>query len=171
MSWLGIIVIGIIFLVLVVVFPRTILSVIGIILAGGGALYLGEVTAARKSAERQASIEMTANFNEADCTADTPLKIIIANRSRNSADVVAKVDWNVAVYRPGYSSNIVDYSFKSFSDGRIKTTSEWATPYSSDKILAAGEVVEWCFPLPALAVSAPPASLKYEVTHKQVMFR
>lgn len=114
--------------------------------------YFFEARPNRILTERLEKVLVAVRYAPETCTAEAPLSVAIKNTGR---ETVAKITWSIQVFRPGYSSNIAEYS----------------SGYSSDRILARGESFQMCVPVPSLNSDArllDRAGLTYEVYGKWV---
>ena len=151
-----------VFLVLVFFLYRhtkTTLNVIGVVLAliVGAIAFIAYNNSSSQSTyvDRDSQVKVSVSYNATACSAAFPLRTTISN----SADTaISSIEWNVAAYVPGRSSNIVEYN-----------PSRW--PYSSDYILEANHQITLCYKAPELTELKEPSSLRWEANDPLIIFR
>jgi len=114
--------------------------------------YFFEARPNRILTERLEKVLVTVRYAPETCSAEAPLRVAITNTGR---ETVARVTWSMQVFRPGYSSNVAEYS----------------SGYESDRILKRGESIQICVAVPSLRSDArllDRAGLTYEVYGKWV---
>ena len=153
MIWVAII-IGII---LLIVFPKQVGILIGAVVAGIAGIYLYiQAEEDRKQKQRDAVVISVAYDTKA-CSEEYPLHVSVRNGSKK---VVNKVSWSIGAYRQGHSNNVVDYGY----------SSEYSTPYSSDKILNPRQGFGLCYKTPSIKGSHQPQSLNWSAVRKSIQF-
>lgn len=153
MIWIALI-IGII---LIFIFPKQmgILAALAVVGIAGVYLYLQAEENDRKKQRDAVSINIT--YGSPVCSSDFSLAVNIMNGSRKT---VTKVRWNIGAYKPGYSNNVVDYGY----------SSEYSTPYESDKILSPNQSFAVCYKTPKLNSGNKPDSVNWSAVSKSVVF-
>ncbi len=130
MAW----VVGIgIFLFLLFLFPRPVISLIILCAVAGGALFLYYYLGDKRRGSKIAGIDITVNYNIPKCSKDYPLEIRIKN---NSGSTINKIRFNLAGYREGFSEPI-------YGTGYDK--------YETDKIIPIGKTLWMCWKIPKLS--------------------
>ncbi len=147
---------AIIFLIVLIRFPRQTLSVIGLLIVGIIILWHTTITIpenARKA--RDGKIQLLVSYNTEVCSPEYPLNIVIVNKSDKT---IADTNWELAAYIPGHSSNLVDYS---------------GEDYSCDKIIKAGESWSICYKLPEKLESSnyELGKLEYKIQYRRFNFQ
>jgi|TARA_R110001583_G_scaffold167075_1_gene319894 hypothetical protein len=154
MVWIAII-IGII---LLFAFPKQVGILIAVIVIGSGATYL-YFEEQDKQRERQIdAVTITITFDKKSCSQEFPLLVSIINGSKN---IVEKISWNIGAHKRGHSNNVVDYGY----------SSEYSTPYSSDKILNSGQRFSVCYKTPSISGKHLPNELDWSAVRKSISFR
>jgi len=154
MEWLALIV-GIL---LLFAFPRQMLALIGcFVLIVAGLIYFIYYQDSQRQKERDL-VQLTIKYDEKKCGNKFPLIITVENLGKK---IVNRISWNIAAYRPGYSSNVIKYGYGSYSSN---------SPYSTDKILKPGEMITFCYQVPPLTGNYDPLILRYEVINKAISF-
>jgi len=154
MIWVAII-IGII---LLFVFPKQVGILIGVVVVGCGATYLYFEAEENERKKQIEAVAVTVSFNTKSCSNEFPIYVRIKNGSKK---IVEKVSWNIGAYKKGYSNNVVDYGY----------SSEYSTPYSSDKILNKGQSFGVCYKVPTLSGSLNPKDLNWSAVRKSIDFK
>jgi hypothetical protein len=103
------------------------------------------------------AVTVTVRYDTKSCSKEFPLFVTIKNGSNKT---VEKVSWNIDAYKQGYSNNVVDYGY----------SSEYSTPYSSDKILNSGQGHAVCYKVPALTGTLEPQNLNWSAVRKSINF-
>ncbi len=133
--------------------PKKMFILLGVVVAIGavvGAYFYFQNLAKEKEIEKVAVI---IKYSPDECKDPYPLHIIIGNSSEM---VVKKVEWDIAVHKPGFSTDI---SQSGYHD------------YSQDKILKPKDGWGTCARVPELTVKEKDLStLEYSVKHKYVTF-
>ena len=155
MVWVAVI-IGVI---LLIIFPKQVLSIIGILVLAIVAIIFYSQEQENQRQRAKDRVQVSIKYDTEKCSAEFPLLVVIQNTGNKT---VNKVSWNFAAYKPGYSSNVVSYGTSS---------SSWDTPYSTDKILKKGEVNRLCYRVPSLKGYHDPAKLNYKITNKSIAFQ
>jgi len=155
MVWIAIIV-GVI---LLIIFPKQILAILGVLVLAVAAIFFYSQEQENKRQREKDRVQVSVKYDKKNCSEEYPLLIVIRNTGYKP---VNKVSWNIAAYRPGYSSNVVSYGTYS---------SSWNAPYSTDKILKKDETNWLCYKVPTIQGKLDPATLKYEITNKSVVFQ
>jgi hypothetical protein len=154
MIWVAII-IGII---LLFVFPKQAGILIGVIVVGFGVTYLYFEAEENERKKEIEAVAVTVSFNTKSCSNEFPIYVSINNGGKK---IVEKVSWNIGAYTKGHSDNVVDYGY----------SSEYSTPYSSDKILNKGQSFGVCYKVPTLSGSINPKDLNWSVVRKSIDFK
>lgn len=131
--------------------------IIGVIVLGIGATYLYFEAEKNERKRQKDSVTVSISYDLKACSAEYPLLIAIKNGSKKR---VNKVSWNIGAFKPGYSNNIVDYGY----------SSEYGTPYSSDKILNSGQGNGLCYKVPSIEGSHDPKLLNWSAVRKSIDF-
>lgn len=108
---------------------------------------------ARANAEKN-KVVMTVKYNIAACSEEYPLLVLIEN---NSSKTVNSIDFNIAVHRKGYSSDLAD----------------WGN-YDSDKIIPSGQSFGNCWRYKLKSENERynnPADLEFVIDYKYVQFQ
>ncbi|MFK5949685.1 MAG: hypothetical protein QM500_13060 [Methylococcales bacterium] len=153
MTWIAAI-LGILILFL---FPKQMGVLIGVILLGFGATYLYIQAEENEKIQQREAVTIDINYDIKLCSVEYPLHVLISNKSKK---IVNKISWNVAAYKSGYSNNVINYKY----------TSEYGTPYSSDKVLKSGHYFGVCYKTPSLKNDIKPENLKWSVLRKNIVF-
>lgn len=154
MIWVAII-IG---MFLLFVFPKQVGILIGLIVVGCGATYLYFEAEKSEKKKQIEAVAVTVSFNTKSCSDEFPIFVNIKNGSNK---IVEKVSWSIGAYKKGYSNNVVNYSY----------SSEYSTPYSSDKILNTGQHFGVCYKVPSLLGSLNPKDLNWSAVRKIIDFK
>src|SRR5688572_25094326 len=98
------------------------------------------------STERQAvAVELLTTSDR--CPSEFPLLIKIYN---GSSKTLNEIEWHIAAYRPGYSTDLSQSGFRK---------------YSSDKIIQRGDWFEFCYGYPKIPSDINPKTLIYKVQY------
>lgn len=140
-------------LALFIYFPKKMFIVAGVLvlIAGltGSYLYYQDWS---KKKERDA-VGVIVEYSPEKCEEPYPLKVIIGNAS---SKVVTKVEWDIAVHQPGFSTDLAESGYHE---------------YSHDKILRPEEGWGVCARVPKLKEEVKNLSeLEYSATNKYVTF-
>lgn len=133
------------FLFFLVKYPKPTLSVVAVLGVAIGALILSWNQDARDRAAEQALVEVFITYDEAGCSDGYPLRVSIANRTDRT---LTTVRWELAAYRPGFSTDLADGL-----DDRM----------TSDRIQPPGTSWVACYRLPELSRGADPSGLEFRV--------
>ena len=98
-----------------------------------------------------AKVAVTASFDDASCTKEKPLHIVLNN---GSSKTVKAVTWDLEAYVPGHGTNLVD----------------GYPNYKSDTILKPNQFVTYCYPVPKLNTNADPTSLEFRIASPVIVF-
>jgi len=158
MIWLGVL---IVIAVLFLIFPQQMGGLLAVILVGIGITALIIFIDSYSTEKAEESVSIVASYVPASCSEDYPLHFKITNRSKK---IVNKVEWNITATREGYSNNVVSYIFSGYD-------SEYATPFSSDKILKPDEFLSVCHMAPSTKTETPPQNLIWKVSNKRIEFQ
>lgn len=158
MIWLGVL---IVIAVLFLIFPQQMGGLLAVILVGIGITALIIFIDSYSTEKAEESVSIVASYVPASCSEDYPLHFKITNRSKK---IVNKVEWNITATREGYSNNVVSYIFSGYD-------SEYATPFSSDKILKPDEFLSVCHMAPSTKTETPPQNLIWKVSNKRIKFQ
>jgi len=123
MVWIA----GIVFLILLIIFPKRILYILIIIGILIGIYYIYDKNEAKKRAIEIDKVKISVKYNIFRCDKKYPLYISIKNRG---SKIVNKVEGIIEIYKYGYSS-------------RLKVQR-----YSTDKIMNTNEINSFCLKLP-----------------------
>jgi hypothetical protein len=152
MGWLFGIIFLIIFIILLVKFPKLILliSFSFIVLCVVLWFIFVKIPDDNRKAMNN-SIAVSVSYNLSFCNSAYPLFATIKN---NSSKTITRVYWDLNIYIPGYSTDISGYD----------------NHYSSDKILKPGEGWKSCYKLPSTLKATDHGfdSLEYKVSGKYV---
>jgi hypothetical protein len=154
MVWIAII-IGMIFLF---AFPKQFGILIGVIVLGSGATYLYFEEQDKQRERQREAVAITIIFDTQSCSKEFPLLVSIINGSEN---ILEKISWNIGAHKKGYSNNVIDYGY----------SSEYSTPYSSDKILNSGQRFSVCYKTPSILGKHIPKELDWSAVRKSISFR
>ena len=150
MIWIA----AVIFLALFCFFPKKMFIFSGaIVLIGGiGTLILLMPEILESRAEKK--VDVTVSYSPSVCKEPYPLLVRITNMSKK---IVTKVEWDIKVNKPGFSSDISNYGYHD---------------YSQDKILKYKEGWQICFVVPKLKQkNGDYSKLEYSVINKSVRFK
>jgi len=154
MSWFIGLLSLLIFILLLFKYPKKTFIALGVILLCIGLLfyYFGYLPDYRQN-KLNSQVDLFVFYDTMACTSEYPLSIICSNNSSRSLD---KIQWNINVYRPGYSTNISGYD----------------NDYSYDKIVAPGKGWSICchLPLSMELEGIDPSKLEYKISYKYVVF-
>ncbi len=133
--------------------PKKMFILLGVVLAIGavvGAYFYYQDWANEKEIEK---VEVIIKYSPEECKDPYPLHIIIGNSSDR---VVEKVEWDIAVHKPGFSTDISQPGYHE---------------YTQDKILKPKEGWGICARVPELTTKVKDLSaLEYSVKNKYVTF-
>ncbi|GGJ01540.1 multidrug transporter [Halopseudomonas pertucinogena] len=154
MPLLGII-LSIIWLVLLVRFPRAMLPASAILVAI--ALLLGAAVGIWQwQHERQVSrLEISVEYRPEACEFGRPLQVTIHNTGSRTASWIS---WQLQAVQPGYNTNLLDL-------GVTRST------YRLDRPLHADERQQECHAVPPLRSGFHPADLQYQADHIRAEFQ
>ena len=155
MIWVAV-VLGVI--LLIGMFPKQMLGILGVLVLLIATVFLYFQGQADERQREKDSVQVSVKYDEETCNEEFPLFVAVRNTGYNP---VNKVSWNLAAYRPGYSSNVISYG----------TDFSWDTPYYTDKILNTGEEIRLCYKVPTIDGKFDPGALNYEITNKTVVFQ
>lgn len=138
----------VVFVVLLLAFPRQILLICGLGIAGVVGLLVmmhenGERNA-RKLEALLADVEMAIRYDVNACSAEYPLNITTTNRSKDLT--IKEIEFVVGAYKPNHSNLIVK-------------TGEW----TSDRIIRPGQSYGSCWKVPYTAEKVDPATLEWKL--------
>lgn len=155
MIWIALI-IGII---LIFVFPKQMGILAGVIVLGIASTYLYLQAEENNRKKQRDSVTISINYDTSACSNEYPLAVNFRNGSNKT---VEKIRWNIGAYRPGYSDNVVIYE---------GYTSEYSTPYESDKILSPNQGFGLCYKTPKLSAGNEPETVSWKAVSKSVAFQ
>ncbi len=155
MVWIA----AIVGVLLLIVFPKQVGALIGILALGFGALLFMENYNSEQRRKERDAVKVEIAYDEQRCSEEFPLYVTVSNLSGRTVD---KVTWNVAAKRPSFSDNLAVYSYQ--------TISEYDSPFSSDKILQTNETYVLCFRALDVKKGYDPESLDWVATRKYVTF-
>ncbi len=144
----------IVWLILLVRFPRVMLRATGVLIivaavfAGGAAFWQWQ--------ERQnvGRVDFDIRYDPLACNLAQPIRVRLVNQSGRDA---AQISWELHAVQPGYSTNLIDSS----SD---------AATYRTERELAAGDALEQCLPPPRLRSGYRARDLEYRASRIRVDF-
>ena len=155
MIWIALI-IGII---LIFMFPKQMGILAGVIVLGIAGFYFYIQAEENSRAQERDSVTISIRYDVSACSIEYPLAINFKNGSKK---IVKKISWNIAAYRSGYSNNIVEYE---------GYTSEYSTPYESDRILNPNQGFGLCYKAPKLNAGNEPAAVNWNAVSKSINFQ
>ena len=155
MIWIALI-IGII---LIFVFPKQMGILAAVVVVGIAGIYVYLQADENDRKKQKDAVSITVSYGSSICSKEYPIAVNVKNGSRKT---VTKVSWNIGAFKPGYSNNVVEYSYSS---------SEYSTPYESDKILNPNQSYGVCYKPPALKSGNKPDSVNWKVVRKSVVFQ
>lgn len=132
--------------------------IIGVIITGIIATYLYFEAEKTNRENQRKSVKISIIYSDGICNKKFPIYVKINN---NSKKIVNKISWNIGAYKPGYSNNVVNYSY----------SSEYDTPYSSDKILKPNQQFAACYKVPKLSGKFSPKKLNWSAVRKNINFK
>jgi len=143
-------------LILIYLFRKQVAVIAGIVVLMAAVVILYMYNEDKELEYDRDLIKVHVKYDEVVCSPDKPLQVIVENTSPSVAKVVK---WNVEVFRPGYSANIV----KGASGG-----DPWSTPYRIDTPLKEMSKVTICYSVPTLNEKSPVSQLLYRIANKAV---
>lgn len=148
MPW---VIIGIVALVLAIRYSKQMVPIIGTTI--GIIAILTAYTLYSQKVERQNEdqVEIMISYGSDKCAKNLPISVSIRN---NSPKTVNRVEWRLAAYQPGYSTNLINSTNR----------------FESDKILKPKESVDLCYSVPSFNKKCNPSELEYKVDYKMVYF-
>jgi hypothetical protein len=150
MIWIA----GIVVLVLFLIFPKKMAIVTGVVIVIGGAGIGVVLYPEWRDDKEKEKVEVTIEYSPQECEEQYPLKVRITNRSKST---VLKVEWDIKINRPGFSTDISDYGYHQ---------------YAQDKILKPKEGWQICYMVPKLNERIEDYSkLEYSIKNKYVTFK
>lgn len=154
MPLLGI-VLSIVWLVLLIRYPRAMLPASVILVAI--ALLLGAVVGIWQwQHERQVSrLEITVEHRPAACDFGKPLQVTVHNTGSRATDWIS---WQLRAVQPGYNTNLLDVGVT-------------GSTYRLDRPLHADERWQECHAVPPLRSGYQPADLQYHADHVRAEFQ
>ena len=155
MIWIALI-IGII---LVIIFPKQMGILAGVVVLTIAGIYLYFESEENNKERQREAVVISVKYDTTTCTSEYPL---LANVKNGSNNTVIKINWNFSAYKPGYSNNVVAYE---------GYTSEYSTPYESDKILAPNQSFTLCYKAPKLKEEIAATAVTWSVVSKSVVFQ
>jgi len=140
-------------LALFIYFPKKMFILLGVVASigalVGGYFYYQDW---RKDKEKE-EVAIIIKYSLEKCKEPYPLHVIVGNSSKR---IVKKVEWDISVHKPGYSTDISKYGYHE---------------YSQDKILKPKEGWGICVRIPELKNEIKKLSeLEYSVKNKYVTF-
>jgi len=149
MKWLALA----IFCSLFIFFPKKMFGVLGgvaLVVGLVGSYFYYQDWAEQKESE---AVDVRIEYSPEECEESSPLKVVVGNYSNR---VVTKVEWNIAVVQPGFSSDLADSGFYE---------------YFEDKILKPAETWSSCVKMPGLTKEIEDhARLVYSIKNRDVTF-
>jgi hypothetical protein len=137
--------------------PRTTLKVIGVVVAvllvAGAVIYYYQLNSPSTYMDRDSHVWVTVSYDATACSKDHPLRVIISNRADAALE---KIEWQMAAFVPGRSSNIAPYQ---------------SAPYMSDHIIEPNKMITLCYNTPPLNEPQEPSRLRWEATSRHTSFR
>lgn len=154
MVWIA----AIIAVILLLVFPKQVGILVAIAAAGVGLLVLNLHIQEESRQKELDSVSVSVMYAPLICAEGYPIAV---NFKNGTSRTIKKITWNIVARKPGHSSNVIEYS---------PYSSEYSTSYSSDKILAPGDVYALCYTSPKLQTGLSPDSVDWDVSSKSVIF-
>lgn len=143
-----------VWLVLVVRFPRVMLPVSGILIALSVLLAIG-VGVRQWHIERQTSkVDISIRHAPDSCDFGKPLAVTIENRSKRTAN---RVSWHLKALQPGFNTNLVDVGVS-------------ANIYQVSDALPAGAQWQGCYSVPRLRSGYRADDLEYHAAQVRADF-
>lgn len=129
-----------------------VLSIIGLILL----IILWSRIASEIKQSTQDKVRINISYDTVGCDPEHPLHISIFNWSSKT---VLYISFDIWVYQPGYSSNIISYSNNDYY-------------VSTDKIILPNWKYDFCYIIPDLIKSdTTPNNLIYDISSKNINFQ
>ena len=98
-------------------------------------------------------VSVSVNYDPTTCSNASPLQVTITNGAYKT---LQSIEWHIAAYVPGRSSDIAKYQF---------------SPYKSDYILEPNKMISFCFKTPELSEVQEPSRLRWEAHSRSASFR
>lgn len=143
-------------LILLYFFRKQVMVVVGIVLLFVAVVVLYLYNKDKEHEYDRDLIKINVKYDELACSPEKPLQVIVEN---TSYELAQDVRWNIEVFRPGYSGNVV----KGAAGG-----DPWSTPYRIDTPLKAVEKTITCYKVPPLTEKYKSAQLLYRIANKKV---
>jgi hypothetical protein len=140
---------------LLIAFPKKMLMIAGVAAVAILILFLLIASADERTKKERDAVTVSVRFDPTACSPDFPLHVTITN---GGAKVISKVTWRFAAFRPGYSSDLAEYS-------------DAARDAASDKILGRGESYSVCYRAPKTMDGSKVEQLEWKAEGKWVEFK
>ena len=144
----------IVWLVLLVRFPRVMLRATAVLVIIAALIAAGAAFWQWQERQRTERIDFDIRFDALGCNLAQPIRVRLTNQSGREAK---QIRWELQAVQPGYSTNLVD-------------TSSDAASYRTEQALPAGEVFEQCLPPPRLRSGYRARDLEYRAERVRVDF-
>ncbi|UAW98915.1 hypothetical protein KEM63_02740 [Halopseudomonas nanhaiensis] len=144
----------IVWLILLIRFPRVMLRATGVLVIVAGVFAAGAAFWQWQQRQRVERIDFDIRYDAHSCNLAQPIRVRLINQSGRDA---VQVHWELKAVQPGYSTNLVD-------------TSSDAATYRTEKRLADGEAFEQCLPPPRLRSGYRARDLEYRADRIRVDF-
>lgn len=144
-----------IWLVLLLRFPRPMLPISAALLAL--ALLVAAVLGIRywHASNLTDQLQTSAAYQPERCDFGKPLRVVIDNRSARTA---TQIRWQLTATQPGFNTNLLDISITE-------------AIYHTDQALAPGEQWQGCYSVPPLRSGAQAAELDYRLVRIRAQFQ
>lgn len=155
MAWFFGLVVLIIFVIVLIKFPKPTLITIGVLIVIGViSWYVGIERPEKERKLQESLVTVEIEFDTKECpNIFFPLKTQIMNKSKKT---VEKVTWSLGVYKPGFSTDLSGYK----------------DDYKNDKILKPGEGWQTCYPWPeTMEVDNDFRKLQYKAEMKNISWQ
>lgn len=144
-----------IWLILLIRFPRVMVPASGVLVALALLLAAGVGLKQWFDGRSAAQLEIRIEYLPEACDFGRPLQVHIENRGERTA---SRISWQLLATQPGYSSNLLDVAVT-------------ATSYQIDQPLASGESWQRCYAVPRLRSSYRAPDLEYRADRVRAEFR
>lgn len=155
MAWLFGLVVLVVFIIVLVKFPKPTLITIGVLIVIGIISWYVGIEKPEKDRKLQESlVTVDIKFDSKECPdMFYPLRTRIVNKSKKT---VEKVTWYLGAYEPGFSTDLSGYN----------------DSYKNDKILSPGEGWQVCYNLPGtIEPNHDFSKLQYKAEMKNVSWQ
>jgi hypothetical protein len=144
----------IVWLVLLVRFPRVMLRATAVLVVIAALIAAGAAFWQWQERQRTERIDFDIRHDALGCSLAQPIRVRLINQSGRDA---TQIRWELQAVQPGYSTNLVD-------------TSSDAATYRTEQTLTAGEALEQCLPPPRLRSGYRARDLEYRAERIRVDF-